>query len=261
MIWSSLRWLKPGGSRLEKGRSYLVVQDGGESARLFAAAEVLKARADLMLDMLPGGQELVAVEASTLVSELPSHRPLLVRHNGVVKGVLGGEVVVKRTQARRARRWKVASGGANAQAAAMDAVKEARPLFRRQGVALVLDVQPGTVDGDGQLVRDMVSRLLERSLSVLKHNGGGTSVHLRLAESDEGLLIEVQDRGTRIQRLDVEAMLSDDHSDDPAVLDLRELRDQLGQEYGGTMDVYETRTGTLFTVVIPSAGPSLSLVG
>ncbi len=243
---------------LQKGTPFLVVQDGGGRARLFCAEDVLKARPGLMLDLLPGGRELVAVDAMTPADQLPAHRPLLVRDGGVVIGVLGGERLKEAKTARRTRRWALPGGGADAKAAAMDAVRRVREEFRQEGIALILDVQPSRVDGDGLLVRDVVARLLEHSMAILRANGGGTAVHLRVGDSPDGLLIQVQDRGTRSQVLDVEGLLTDEPTDDEAVLALRELADQV-RARRGVMEVRETRSGTLFEVRFPRA-EGLSLV-
>ena len=245
---------------LVKGTPFLVVQDGGDRARLFHAEEVLKSPPGLMLDLLAGGRELLSVDAHLPVGSLPRHRPLLVRENGMVKGVLGGEAVTAGNTARRTRRWAMPKGnGANAQAAAMDAVKEARDSFRREGVALILDVQPSRVDGDGTLVRDLVHRLLERSLAILRQNGGGTAVHLKVNDGPEGLTIEVQDRGTRARRMDVEEWLSDEPTSDAAIEDLRKLSNQVSSRRG-RMDVMETRTGVVLQVHFP-VKPQLAIIG
>jgi len=245
---------------LVKGTPFLVVQDGGDRARLFHAEEVLKSPPGLMLDLLAGGRELLSVDAHLPVDSLPRHRPLLVRENGMVKGVLGGEAVTAGNTARRTRRWAMPKGnGANAQAAAMDAVKEARDSFRREGVALILDVQPSRVDGDGTLVRDLVHRLLERSLAILRQNGGGTAVHLKVNDGPEGLTIEVQDRGTRARRMDVEEWLSDEPTSDAAIEDLRKLSNQVSSRRG-RMDVMETRTGVVLQVHFP-VKPQLAIIG
>jgi len=244
---------------LQKGTAFLVVQDGGDRARLFHAEEVLKSPPGLMLDLLAGGRELLSVDAHLSVDALPKHRPLLVRENGMVKGVLGAETLTEGKDARRSRRWALAKGGANAQAAAMDAVKEARKEFRREGIALILDVQPSRVDGDGRLVRDLVHRLLERSLAILRQNGGGTAVHLKVNDGPDGLTIEVQDRGARKQRMDVEDWLSDEPTSDVAVQDLRKLRNQVSSRRG-RMDVMETRTGVVLQVHFP-VKPQLAIIG
>ena len=240
----------------EEGYDYLVVQDGGDGARLFDADAVFSGDPDAMLDLLEGGVEVLYVDANTPEGELPRERPLAVRDGAELLGVLMGEKKVlldPAEQRRKARAWALPSGGADAQAAAMDAIRGAMPTFRKKRVALVLDVQPSRVEGDGFLVRDIIDMLLEESLEILQRCGGGTGVHVTVGQGPSGLWIGVEDHGSRNAFADIESIMHDGPSEDPTVLALRRLARRVEGD-GGVMRVQNTRSGTRFMVRLPTPG-------
>ncbi len=237
----------------ESGAAFVVVQDGGDGARIFDAEAVYAANPDSMLDLLAGGVDVLYVDAMTAEAELPPERPLAVREGAELIGLLMGDkkiTVDPEEQRRKARAWALPTGGADAQAAAMDAIRGAMPVFRKKRIALVLDVQPSRVEGDGFLVRDIIDMLLEESLEILQRCGGGTGVHVTVGQGPSGLWIGVEDHGSRTTFTDVDAILHDGPSEDPTVLALRRLARRVEGD-GGVMRVQTTRSGTRFMVRLP----------
>jgi signal transduction histidine kinase len=148
------------------------------------------------------------------------------------------------------KRW-VGSGGADAQEAALSAIKAARETFRHKGIALILDIQPSRVGGDPRLVQDLVDHLLEGALEIIDRNGGGSGVHVTVGQGEAGLWIGVEDSGTHSVAYDISTLIDDAPSDDLVMLGIRRMRDRV-TDAGGEMRIVPTRTGTRFMVCLPA---------
>lgn len=217
---------------------------------MLPAAQVLAANPDHMLDLLPGGQEATYVEGVTLVADLPDERPLLVRQGTEVMGLLGAEQVDPKL-ARMKRMFCLPSGGADAAMAAWSAVKHHRDTYRQKGIAMVLDIQPSRVEGDGMVVKTAIDVLLEEALELIKRANGGTGVHVMIGQGMSGLWIGIETNGTYFPASVLFEMLEDGPSDDPTTLALRRVRDRVRAEKGH-MKVSPTRTGTRFMISLPA---------
>ncbi len=231
-------------------QGWVAVLDGAGGARVLPATQVLAANPDHMLDLLPGGVDAVYVEATTAVGDLPEHRPLLVRQGSEVLGLIGGESMDPK-RARMKRMLRLPCGGADAAMAAWAAVKHHRDTYRRKGIALVLDIQPSRVEGDGLVVRDSVDILLEEALELIQRANGGTGVHLVLGQGQSGLWIGIETHGSYFPAACLFEMLEDGPSEDPTTLALRRVRDKVRAQQGH-MKVTPTRTGTRFMISLPS---------
>lgn len=234
---------------IQGGAIYVAVQDGGGKARVLSGALVEQADAEMILDMIRGGRTALYVDAATAVDKLPGHRPLLVRQGEQLLGLLDdGSWIAPNTP--RPKRWS-GEGGADAQVAALNAIKSARDTYRHRGVALILDIQPSRVIGDPQLVEDILDHLLEGVLEIMDRNGGGTGVHVTVSQGQSGLWIGVEDSGAQGRRIDPQEVLSEIETEDPAILEIRRMhRNVVGA--GGQMRVIPTRTGTRFMVCLPA---------
>jgi hypothetical protein len=234
---------------VQGGAIYVAVQDGAGKARVLSGALVEQADSEMILDMIRGGRTALYVDGATPVDKLPSHRPLLIRKGEKLLGLLDdGSWIAPKSP--RPKRW-VGEGGADAQAAAMRAVKSARDTFRHRGVALILDIQPSRVIGDPRLVQDVVDHLLEGALDMIDRNGGGTGVHVTVTQGQSGLWIGVEDSGSHSHSIDPEDVLSDSETHDLAILAIRRMHKNV-VEAGGQMRVIPTRTGTRFMVCLPA---------
>jgi hypothetical protein len=239
--------------QLKDRQGWVAVLDGAGGARVIPAMQVLAANPDAMLDLIPGGQPATYVSANSLVAELPSTRPLLVREGKDVLGLLGGDHLDSRL-ARMKRMFKLPSGGADAAMAAWSAIKHHRDNYRRLGIALVLDIRPSRVAGDGLVVRDAVDVLLEEALELIKRANGGTGVHITVGQGLSGLWIGIDTNGSYFPAAFLYEMLEDGPTEDPTTLALRRIRDKVVAQ-GGHMKVSPIRCGTRFMISLP--GPEV----
>jgi hypothetical protein len=234
---------------IQNGAHFVAVQTGAGQARVLNAASVEKAAPEMILDMIRGGREAIYVDASSETSSLPDHRPLLVRKGDVLLGMLDDEEY-KQPTPHVPKRW-VGAGGADAQEAALSAIKAARETFRHKGIALILDIQPSRVGGDPRLVQDLVDHLLEGALEIIDRNGGGSGVHVTVGQGEAGLWIGVEDSGTLSMNYDISSLLDDTPTDDLVMLGIRRMRERVTSA-GGEMRIVPTRTGTRFMVCLPA---------
>jgi len=235
---------------IQAGAQFVAVQNGAGQARVVHAAQVQKAESEMILDMIRGGREAIYVDANTETEALPDHRPLLVRQGDQLLGLLDDDDFVAPDDPIQPKRW-TGAGGADAQEAALNAIRAARETFRHRGIALILDIQPSRVDGDPRLVQDVVDHLLEGALEIIERNGGGSGVHVTVGQGEAGLWIGVEDSGTKSFAYDARALLDDGPMDDLAMLGIRRMRDKV-QATGGQMRIVPTRTGTRFMVCLPA---------
>ena len=236
--------------QLTGAHGWVAVLDGAGGARVVPASQVLSANPDHMLDLLPGGVDASYVDATTPVGELPEQRPLLVRQGSEVLGLLGGDTLDPR-RSRMKRMLRLPSGGADAALAAWSAVKHHRDTYRKKGIALVLDIQPSRVEGDGLVVRDAVDVLLEEALELILRANGGTGVHVVLGQGQSGLWLGIETHGSYFPAAFLCEMLEEGPSEDPTTLALRRIRDKVKAQRGH-MKVTPTRTGTRFMISLPA---------
>ncbi len=236
--------------QLSESQGWVAVLDGAGGARVLPAVQVLAAHPDLMLDLLPGGQEAAYVESGMLESDLPEARPLLVRQGSDVLGLLGGEELDPKL-ARMKRMFRLPRGGADAAMAAWSAVKHHRDTYRKKGIAMVLDIQPSRVVGDGMVVKTAIDVLLEEALELIRRANGGTGVHVMIGQGVSGLWIGIETNGTYFPAAFLLEMLEDGPSEDPTTLALRKIRDRVRAQKG-YMKVSPTRTGTRFMISLPA---------
>lgn len=230
----------------------VIVRDGSDEGRLLTEEQLRAADGDTMLDLVPGALPIVYADADD--GELPGMRPLALRRDGDLVGVLRAEGLEAERRQALVEAWRLPSGGADAHAAAMEAVNSAKQAFRRQRVALVLDIQPSRVAGDGLLVRDALDMLLEESLEVLRLCGGGTAVHVHVQHGPSGLWMSVEDRGSRRQAVAADLYAADAPAgDEPGAGAVRRLRTRIERE-NGQLHVENTPGGTRFVVLL--RGPS-----
>jgi signal transduction histidine kinase len=235
---------------IQNGASFVAVQNGAGQARVLHATIVEKADPEMILDMIRGGREAIYVDASTETDALPEHRPLLVRKGDKLLGLLDDEAFRAPKDTIKPKRWS-GTGGADAQEAALCAVRAARETFRHKGIALILDIQPSRVGGDPRLVQDLVDHLLEGALEIIERNGGGSGVHVTVGQGEAGLWIGVEDSGTKSLAYDVSELLDEEPTDDLALLGIRRMQERV-KEAGGQMRIIPTRTGTRFMVCLPA---------
>jgi signal transduction histidine kinase len=235
---------------IQAGANFVAVQNGAGQARVLEAKLVEKASSDMILDMIRGGREAIYVDAASQTGALPEHRPLLVRDGENLLGLLDDDEFVPEVEPAAPKPWS-GSGGADAQEAALNAIRSARETFRHKGIALILDIQPSRVNTDPRLVQDLVDHLLEGALEIIDRNGGGSGVHVTVGQGEAGLWIGVEDNGTKTFRYDARELLEDGPMDDLALLGIRRMRDKVN-EAGGQMRIEPTRTGTRFMVCLPA---------
>ena len=181
---------------IQAGANCVAVQNGAGQARVLEAKLVEKASSDMILDMIRGGREAIYVDAASQTGALPEHRPLLVRDGENLLGLLDDDEFVPEVEPAAPKPWS-GSGGADAQEAALNAIRSARETFRHKGIALILDIQPSRVNTDPRLVQDLVDHLLEGALEIIDRNGGGSGVHVTVGQGEAGLWIGVEDNGTK----------------------------------------------------------------
>ncbi len=236
-------------SRLGGRQGWVAVRDGSDSVRVIPAAQILSANSDLMIDMLGGGYKAVIVEATVDVRDLPDARPLLVERHGDVIGLLGGDQV-EQTQSPFLISLQASNEGADAAMAAWAAVRYHRDVYRKKGIALVLDIQPSRVAGDGRLVKNTVDILLDEALELIGRARGGTGVHVVVGQGVAGLWIGIEAHGANFPEAFLLEMLEDGPTEDPTALALRRVRDRIS-DHEGHMKVDSGRTGTRFVITLP----------
>lgn len=233
---------------LPPGVDLVIVRDGGEGGRLLTRDQLRAVDADTMLDLVPGGVPIAYADAGA--AELPRTRPLAVRRDGELVGVLRDVGLEAERRQALVEAWRLPTGGADARAAAMEAVNAAKQAFRRRRVALVLDIQPSRVAGDGLLVRDALDLLLEESLEVLRICGGGTAVHVRVQHGPSGLWMSVEDRGSRVPAVGADAYAAGAPAgEEPGAGSVRRLRARIERDHG-ELHVEDTPSGTRFVVLL-----------
>jgi len=237
--------------QIEDGVRYVAVHDGTGQSRVLPVRRVRECDPQLILDMLPGGQLAMYVDAATPAGGLPDHRPLLVRRGALLIGLLESDDKTVPAPQEETFTLPGVGEGADARVAAMSAIDAARESFRRRGISMVLDIQESRVEGDGTLVRDLVDQLLEEALGIIERSGGGTGVHVTVGQGQAGLWIGVEDSGTIRAVVDTDEIFSEMPTDDLSVLALRRIRARV-VEVGGDMRVYSTRSGTRFMVRLPT---------
>ena len=238
--------------QLEAGARYVAVHDGSGQSRVLGVDRVQQCDSQLILDMLPGGEPALYVDASTPQHSLPDHRPLLVRRGALLIGLLESEAAAA-VDAKAGPSFLLGSGGgADARAAAMSAIDGARDAYRRKGIPLMLDIQDSRVTGDGRLVRDLLDNLLESTLGIIgRGTGGAAGVYVTVGQGQAGLWIGVEDSGSGASEIDTEDVFADTPSDDLTVLTLRRMRKRV-LDAGGEMRVMPRPSGTRFMVLLPA---------
>lgn len=219
-----------------------------DKVRLFRSAQLLRADPNTMLDLLPGGQEVSAVEADTPFSRVPPQRPLAVVSGGEVIGVLLND------QAPPIH-GPSPSAVINASEIALREVKRAMVEFRRKGVPLIIDVRDSRVHGSADVLTDLLQTLLADILEHVDQAGGAGSAHVMLSPGRSGTWLVVEDRCGRLSD-EVQVALADPGAwcEDPLVRSFRRLKERV-EGMGGSMSAQPGPFGVRTLIALP--GPSM----
>jgi hypothetical protein len=205
-----------------------------------------------MLDLLPGGQEVPVVEGTTLVSRLPSERPLAVIEDGEIIGVLLNDHSPP-------IRGPQPAAVINAAEIALREVKRAMVEFRRKGVPLIIDVRDSRVHGSADVLTYLLQTLLADILEHDERTGGAGSAHVTLSPGRSGTWLVVDDRCGRLSD-EVQVALADPGAwcEDPLVRSFRRLKERV-EGMGGSMSAQPGPFGMRTLVGLP--GPWMPNMG
>lgn len=214
---------------------------------LFQRAQLLAANPNTVLELLPGGEEVVVVEADTLVSRLPNHAKLAVASAGEVIGVLLNE----RSTVDDAAPTALIDAGP----IVLSEVKRVMLDFRRKGVPLMLDVRDSRVCASPDVLRDVLQSLLADILGHVERSGGAGSAYVKLSPGRSGTWLVVEDRCGRLSD-EVQVALAHPGTlcEDPSVRSFRRLKERV-EGIGGSMSAQPGAFGVRIMVSLP--GPNL----